>query len=118
MTRFDPTLLVKRVVIERGDRVAYDERFHTGVNVVRGENSSGKSTILNLIMYGLGGDLTDWSDAAKLCTRALIEVELNGNVATLSREISTERGRPMEIFGADFDTSKKAPRDEWIRDPY
>lgn len=118
MTRFDPTLIVKRVVVLRGDKVAYDEPYHPGVNVIRGENSSGKSTILNLIMYGLGGDLTDWSDAAKLCTRVQIEAVLNGNVATLSREICTERGRPMEIFGGDFETSIKAPRDEWIRYPY
>jgi hypothetical protein len=118
MTRFDPTLIVKRVVVERSDRVAYDEPYHAGVNVIRGENSSGKSTILNLIMYGLGGDLTDWSDAAKLCTRVLIEVDINGSVATLSRDISTERGRPMEIFGGDFDTSRRVPRDEWTRYPY
>jgi hypothetical protein len=118
MMRFDQTLIVKRVVVERGDKVAYDELYHAGVNVIRGENSSGKSTILNLIMYGLGGDLTDWSDAAKLCSRVLVEVELNGNVATASRDISAERGRPMEIFAGDFDTSKKAPRDAWIRYPY
>ena len=118
MTRFDPTLILKRMVVERGDYVAYDEQFHNGVNVIRGENSSGKSTILNFIMYGLGGDLTDWSETARLCSRVLLEVELNGNTALLSRPVSPERGQPMEIFGGDFETSQRAPRDEWIRYPY
>jgi hypothetical protein len=118
MIRFDPTLVIKRLVVERNQAAVYDERFHPGVNIIRGENSSGKSTILNFIFYGLGGDLYDWSDAAKLCTRVLVETELNGNTATLSRDISSERGQPMEIFGGDFETSKIAPREHWIRYPY
>lgn len=118
MTRFDPTLILRRMIIQRDDHVAYDEKFHSGVNVIRGENSSGKSTILNFIMYGLGGDLTDWSEAARLCTRVILEVELNGKSAVLSRQISMDRGQPMEIFGGDLEASKRAPRDEWIRYPY
>ena len=99
MTQFSPTLIVKRVVIERGDKAVYDEKFHTGVNVIRGQNSSGTSTIMNFLMYGLGGDLTevDWSEHAKLCSRVLIEAEFDGKLATLSREVSPQRGQPMEI---------------------
>jgi hypothetical protein len=116
--RFDPTLIIKRLVVERNDRAVYDERFHEGVNVVRGENSSGKSTVLNCIFYGLGGDLSDWSETALLCTRVLLEVELNGKVATLSRDISSNVGQGMDIFGGDYETSVVAPRTEWIRYPY
>jgi hypothetical protein len=72
MTRFEPTLVVTRMVVERIDRAVYDERFHEGVNIIRGENSSGKSTILNFIFYGLGGDLSDWSEVALLCTRVIL----------------------------------------------
>ncbi|ABR60076.1 hypothetical protein GOD90_28165 [Sinorhizobium medicae] len=43
MTRYDPSLVVKRLVVKRGANTMYDEAFHTGVNVVRGDNSSGKS---------------------------------------------------------------------------
>jgi hypothetical protein len=118
MTLFEPTLQVSRLVIERAERAVYDERFHRGVNIVRGENSSGKSTILNSIFYGLGGDLTAWSEAALLCTRVIVEVTLNGNPATLSRDISREPGRPMEVFGGAYELSARAPRAEWIRYPY
>ncbi|WP_315800073.1 AAA family ATPase [Bradyrhizobium sp. SZCCHNS3002] len=116
--RFDPTLIVKRLVVERNGRSAYDEMFHEGVNVVRGENSSGKSTILNFIFYGLGGDLSDWSETALLCSRVLLEVELNGKLATLSRDISSTAGQGMEIFGGDYESSLIAPRADWIRYPY
>ena len=118
MTRYEPTLIVTRLVVERNDAVAYDERFHPGVNIIRGDNSSGKSTILNFIFYGLGGDLSDWSDVALLTTHVHIEVLLNGNPATLTREISEKNGQPMEIFGGDYETARVAPRAEWTRYPY
>lgn len=118
MTRFEPTLIVTRVVVRQNLALAYDEVFHKGVNIIRGQNGGGKSTILNIIFYGLGGDLSDWSDAAKLCTTVQIEVEINGNVATLRRDISTEPGQPMDIFGGDYESSQKATQDQWIRYPY
>ena len=116
--RYEPTLIVNRLVVQRGPHDVYDENFHAGVNVIRGANSSGKSTILNFIFYGLGGDLSDWSETALLCERVLLEVQFNGNTATLSREVSQQSGQPMEIFGSDYDTSQRAPRAEWIRYPY
>lgn len=118
MTQYSPTLIVKRVVVERSGRPVYDELFHAGVNVIRGENSSGKSTVLNFIYYGLGGDLSDWSEVALLCSRVLVEVSLNGLVATLSREISSQNGQPMEIFGGTYEASQSASRADWTRYPY
>ena len=109
---------MKRLVVERNGTAVYDELFHVGVNVIRGENSSGKSTILNFIYYGLGGDLSDWSEIALLCTRVIVEVSLNGLVATLSREISNQNGQPMEIFGGSLEASQSAPRADWTRYPY
>ncbi len=116
--RFDPTLIVTRMVIYRHSHIAYDEPFHVGVNIIRGENSSGKSTILNFIFYGLGGDLVDWSETAQLCTHVFLEVRLNGKVATLLREISIEHGRPMEIFGGPYEDAITSRRDDWIKYPY
>jgi AAA domain len=118
MTRYEPSLVVTRLIVLRSQHRAYDEIFHEGVNVIRGENSSGKSTILNCIYYGLGGDLADWSEMALLCTRVVVEARFNGLTATLSRDISSETGQPMEIFGGPYEASLKAPRSEWIRYPY
>jgi hypothetical protein len=118
MTRFDPTLIVTRLVVERNGAAVYDEKFHVGVNVIRGENSSGKSTILNFIFYGLGGDLAEWSEVALLCSRVFIEVNLSGKSATLSRQISEKLGQSMDVFGGEYELSKEAPVSEWIRFPY
>ena len=75
MIRYDPCLVIKRLVVKRGTVVLYDEAFHCGVNVIRGDNSSGKSTIMNFIFFGLGGDLdrSAWSEHALLCDHVWLE---------------------------------------------
>src|SRR5665213_67469 len=120
MTRFDPTLIVKRLVVRKGDAVAYDEKFHAGTNIIRGDNSSGKSTILNFIFYALGGDLgkADWSEHALLCERVWLEVEFNGKPALLKRDIDVASQSAMEIFGGRFDQAIVAPAESWTRYPY
>ncbi|MDB2438746.1 hypothetical protein N9W89_08535 [Hellea sp.] len=115
---FDPTLIVKRLKVTRGANVAYDEAFHQGVNVLIGENSSGKSTILNFIYYALGGDLRAWSDKALLCDDVWLEVSLNGKLATLRREISETAQSAMSIFGGPLKLADLAPSSDWIRYPY
>jgi DNA repair exonuclease SbcCD ATPase subunit len=118
MMRLDPSLVVLRLVIEGSGRTVYNEHFHSGVNIIRGENSSGKSTILNFIFYALGGDLTDWSEAALRCSHVTVEVELNGIPLTLSREVTDIPRQPMDVFGGPYKLAIKAPRSEWTRYPY
>ncbi|RYF51279.1 MAG: hypothetical protein EOO38_03615 [Cytophagaceae bacterium] len=117
MTRFDPSLIIRRMVVMRGAGYAYDEKFHLGVNVIRGENSSGKSTILNLIHYGLGGDVKQWSEAALLCDRVIIEAELSGIVVSLSRAIVEKGEQPMDIAFGSLE-SPKGGLNDWKRYPY
>lgn len=118
MTRFKPSFFVLRLRVERLGKKVYDEKFHKGVNIVRGDNSSGKSTILNLLYYGIGGDVSDWSPIALLCTKVLAEVELNGRVATLAREIVSKAGQPMDVFGGPMEDAILAPTGDWQRYPY
>jgi hypothetical protein len=118
MTLFSPTMIVRRLVILKGATRVYDERFHAGVNIIRGENSSGKSTVLNILVHGLGGDIIQWSEHALLCDRVLVEVQLNGKTATLSREIARATKRPMDIFGGELDAAMTAGIVDWRRYPY
>lgn len=120
MIRFEPCLIVRRLVVKRGLHVAYDEQFHVGVNVVRGDNSSGKSTILNFIFFGLGGDLSklDWSGHALLCDHVWLEVELNGNPAVLRRKIDSSSQSDMDIFGGRYAAAIEAPIESWFRYSY
>lgn len=118
MIQFKPTLIIKRLVITRGTHRVYDEEFHSGVNVIRGENSSGKSTILNFIFYAIGGDLGDWSDHALLCDETWVEVEFNGIPATLRREIDSKTMKPMWVYGGRFDDAAVAAIPNWHKYPY
>src|SRR5918993_623406 len=115
---FEPTLLLREVAIYKGQKHAYRSSFHRGVNIITGENSSGKSTILNLIVYSLGADISNWSEHAKECDRVSSEVSLNGNVVTISRTISGQSGQPMDIYNGPLADAEKAPVSDWVRYPY
>lgn len=118
MTQFEPTLVLKRLRVEKDGLAIYDENFHIGVNIIRGDNSSGKSTILNFIYFVLGGDLTDWSEDALRCSRVLAEADINGSSVTLSREISQKSMQPMDIFGGQLSEALDSRSDQWLRYPY
>lgn len=120
MTRYDPSLVVKRLVVKRGGFTMYDEGFHAGVNVIRGDNSSGKSTIMNFLFYGLGGDLdrSAWSEHALRCDHVFLEVEFNGNPAVLRRKVDVSSQSAMEIFGGRYEQAVMAPIEAWHRYPY
>jgi hypothetical protein len=113
-----PSLQVRETAVYRGKFEAYRARFHNGINILSGENSSGKSTILSLIIYGLGADISNWSEHARLCERVSVEVLLNGNPLTLSRLISPQAGQPMEVFPGPLAEAEMAPATHWNRYPY
>jgi hypothetical protein len=53
MTSHNPRLSVTRMVVKREAHSVYDAKFHPRLNIIRGENSSGKSTVLDFLFYGL-----------------------------------------------------------------
>ncbi|WP_102313408.1 AAA family ATPase [Vibrio cyclitrophicus] len=118
MTQYKPFLLVKRLVITKGKSVAYDEKFTAGVNIIRGVNSSGKSTISDFIFYGLGGDVTKLKNEAKQCSFVFVEASLSGNVFTLKREIAEGGRKGMDIFGGGYEAASVAAVTDWTRHPY
>lgn len=120
MIRYDPCLIIRRLVVKRGTSALYDEAFHHGVNIIRGDNSSGKSTIMNFLFFGLGGNLdrSAWSEHALLCEHVWLEAEINGNPAVLRRQIDVTSQSAMEMFGGRYDQSVSAPIEAWKRYPY
>jgi uncharacterized Zn finger protein (UPF0148 family) len=111
-----------RLTVLRGGLRAYDEEFHSGVNIIRGVpgagNSVGKSTIADMIFYALGGDFTNWKPEAALCDEVFAEVAINGAAVTLRRDIVSTSQQPMWVFFGDFDTAINAGPDGWQRFPY
>lgn len=107
-------LFLKRLIIYTIDgKVAYDEDYHKGVNIIRGDNSSGKSTISHFIFYILGGAFNDWVKEARSCSVVYAEVELNNAIFVLKRELSfNDKGvgnklQPIDFFWGTFEESKK-----------
>ena len=87
--QYSPTILLNRLIIVRDQQVVYDQKFHEGMNVIYGKNAFGKSCIMDMIFYVLGGYLseTEWKKEIKYCTAVYGEFVLNGEIFTLKRNI-------------------------------
>lgn len=111
--------LNRLVVFTKEGKKAYDEKFKKGINIITGDNSSGKSTISHFIFYILGGSFTDWTREAKKCSEVFAEVEMNGATLTLKREISDSPQMPMYIYwGKYVDALKVTIGGQWQKFPY
>jgi hypothetical protein len=98
MTLHEPSLFLNRLVVFGRGRPVYDEEFRLGVNIIRGSNSSGKSTITDFIFFVLGGDISAWKPEAERCDYVMAEVAVNGKPLTLRRQITANARQSMEIF--------------------
>ncbi len=85
-----PYLLLNRLLITGSERTVYDNFFHAGVNIIRGKNSSGKSTISDMIFYVLGGENVEWTDEASSCDLVYAEFMVSDLTLSLRREISSD----------------------------
>jgi hypothetical protein len=118
MIEFKPYLIVKRLLILKSNKPVYDEVFHEGVNIIRGKNSSGKSTIIDFIFYALGGDLNRWKPEAKSCDDIYIEVSLSGKIFVFKREVTDKPKQGMEIFEGTIQEALTSTVYNWLRYPY
>lgn len=105
-------------IITDDNKIAYDEIFHKGVNIIRGDNSSGKSTITHFIFYVLGGAFNDFVPEARLCSQAIAEVEMNNAIFTIKRDIvKDEEGNistqtPLYFYWGIMEESFNPPFDK------
>lgn len=116
--QYSPFFILNRLVVLKNEKAVYDEKFHHGVNIIRGGNSSGKSTIAEFIFYALGGDVTKWKEAATFCNNIYAEVNLNGSIFTLKRSISDKSKSSMDIYAGTYDNACTDRLDSWTRYPY
>nr|WP_152612636.1 AAA family ATPase [Leisingera sp. ANG-M7] len=117
MISYKPSLEIASLTVLRRGQAVFDEKFHTGLNIIRGENSSGKSTIMDFIFFGLGGDLLEnqWREAALLCDVVILGVKLNGKELTLRREVERKSSQPMKIFFGPAEDANKYAEQGWER---
>lgn len=106
MTLFRPTLILNQLVITRNSQVVYNQKFHKGLNVIYGKNSYGKTCIMDMIFYILGGCLMEeeWKEELKLCTSVYAEVNINNEIYTFKRDITdpVSGSTSMNIYEGDF----------------
>ncbi|MBH8557906.1 ATP-binding protein [Hymenobacter negativus] len=97
MQKLAPSLFVRELQVYKAGKQVFQASFHRGVNIIRGENGSGKSTVMNMLFYVLGGEYTQWTEDAKSCDDVYAEVETFGAVFTLRRKIAVYPP-PIDIF--------------------
>ena len=107
---YNNLFLQRLLILTPSGQVAYDELFHRGVNIIRGQNSSGKSTIVRFIFYVLGGCYGDFVPEALSCDSVMAEVCINGMlIITLKRYLEKrEDGKvngyaPMYLYYGSMD---------------
>ena len=109
-------LRLNRLRIGRGGVVAYDKSFHEGVNIIRGQNGSGKSTIADFIFFVLGGEFDDWKEAAGRCSEVQAEVETpRGKLTLMRRVVSTQE--PISVFFGPMETAALSSMEGWEQFP-
>ncbi len=118
MTLFKPNLQLRKLRIMRDAVVAYSADFHEGVNIIRGQNASGKSTVMDCIFYVLGGESIPWKNEALLCSEVVAEVSVNGAAVTLRRTISDNAKNPLSIFWGALEAAQSAKYSSWESYPY
>ncbi len=121
-------LFIRRLIVKTNEGLtAYDEAFHEGVNIISGQNSSGKSTIIRFIFFVLGGCYSDFVPEAMKCRLVVAEVEINGNIYTLKRHLEkaddgkVNKYAPMYIyFGSiqDYLADHRQKNEKWQKYGY
>lgn len=112
-------LFLNRLFIQTNEgKVAYDETFHKGVNIIRGDNSSGKSTITHFIFFVLGGAFSEFVPEARKCLAVYAEVEMNQAIFTIKRYIEKDEDEnintksPMFFYWGEMNESFDPPKDK------
>ncbi|NEI50528.1 hypothetical protein GR217_22855 [Rhizobium leguminosarum] len=111
-----PLIMIKRLRVMKGATPVYDESFHRGVNIIRGENSSGKSTIADFMFFALGGEFDRWKDAAQNCTSVRLEIETTNSTLTLHRSVGGKL-EPIFVYYGSLEDSIERGIDEWHKLP-
>ncbi|MDI1275567.1 AAA family ATPase [Polaromonas sp.] len=118
MTLLSPTLIVNELAVFKDGRNTLAISFHKGLNILRGQNSSGKTTTLDFIAHTLGAEDIPWKKEALLCDYSIVEVSLNGRRVTLRRDVNDSRQQPMYIFWGALDEAMRAPITAWELYPF
>lgn len=118
MTLLKPTIIITELVVIKDNRIVLNTKFHKGLNIVSGHNSSGKTTTLDFIAHTMGVEDLPWKKEALLCDYSLVEVLLNDALVTLRRVVGDSQMKPMYVFWGPMADALKAAITEWELYPF
>lgn len=106
---------INKFVVFYINKEIYNQDFHEGINTIRGVNAVGKSSLLNLIYYNLGGELKqeEWKYPMEKCTYVLMELVINKTTYCLKRDIDKDHISPIYIFEGTYNQTKICNSNMW-----
>lgn len=96
-------LFINRFAVYAKGKFVYDQPFHAGVNIIRGENGTGKSTVMDLLNYSLGSEVAEWTDEQERCDWVLTQISVNGQIVTLKRNVTPTGKEGIQLFDGNMD---------------
>jgi hypothetical protein len=114
-----PSIVIERlVVLNFLGSIACDLSFNNGLNIINGENSSGKSTILDFIAYTLGAENINFKHAALKCTHSYLQIKISQQQLTLMREVNNKNQTSMSVFLGTYEDAINNNATGWMTFPY
>jgi len=118
MTLYKPTIEIQRLIAKKGNITAFDQKFHPGINVLSGCNGGGKTSVIQLLMFGLGYEIIKWKSEAGSCNNIYVGLKINGNSITLRRTNNNTERQSLEICYLHIDNAVLSPIETWSNYPY
>lgn len=109
-------LFVNHFVVVKSGKFVYNQEFNVGINIIRGVNGTGKSTVMDLLNYSLGAVITDWTNEQLSCDFVIVEVKLNNVELCLKRDITKTGQEKMLIFEGKMQVALES-QIEWYQYP-
>lgn len=102
-----PSLIIQRLVLS-GISKNYEALFEPGLNIIRGAMDSGKSTILHMVNYCLGGSNRKiLNDETRANVRTLhLQLSLNGKAFTLERQLLDSKAA-VKVYACTYDSREE-----------
>lgn len=98
-----PSLIVHRLIL-MGINGTYEAHFKAGLNIIRGSMDSGKSTILHMINYCLGGSNKKvlYKEVKEKVRTLFLEISFNGKIFTIERSLLDQRSA-VKVFSCNYE---------------
>lgn len=118
MMLYNPSLRVSRLIATKNSSYIYDEDFHHGINVLSGCNGGGKTSIIQLLVFGMGYEVTNWKDEAGACDSVYVGLKVNSIEITIKRDINGKEKQPMWFCFMPISDALNTGIENWKKHSY